>query len=145
MLSLFKKKSEELANKYSGRVDVLEGIVAAKVLTAAAEGGIDKDEELTMRKLCYNSKLLSSFDRFRIDKTIDSFCDKIETGGRAVKREMLKEIEEAVTKDPSLGEVILLGALDIAEAGDGTIGDKEAKILDDISAVCGVKSWRDMI
>jgi tellurite resistance protein len=136
-------------NKISGKTDKMEAFVAADVLVAASEGGVSKDEYNEMYSKLTSSKVLAGFAPNDIKTTLDRMIKRIESGGRGAKRELMSEIREAMENDNEISEALMLDAMDIADdsdARDGSgIGEKEAKILDEIGDVVGQKNWRDWI
>lgn len=130
-----KAKLDEKANRLQGRTDLLEAVCAAAALVAAADGDIsDVEIDATVKAVKANTILSGSFAPSEIDKAINKALTVAE-GGRVGQRQLRKEIED-VAGDADDGEIVILTALDIAEA-DGNIDDDEMKALGNIAGVCG--------
>ena len=131
----FGKKAGEAISKFAGKTDFLEAVCAASALVASADGSIDDKEILATKKAITSNKALSGgFETRVIEKCIETMLDRA-GGGRVGRSGLWKEVDEGIAKE--YGEAILLSALDVAE-GDGDIGEKEQKVLEEIAKRAGV-------
>lgn len=96
--------------------DALEGIVCG-ALYLAADGGIDNKEADQLNVSLANCKPLAAFSGSDISPVVAKFRTMVEEGPRMAARQFKIEIEEAINKDPALGEVIVSIALDVADQG----------------------------
>lgn len=133
IFKFLKKNTAEIADKISGRTDLLEAAVAASMLVAAS-GGISDGEIAKLAKVIKGSKVLAGFSPAQIDKTINLMAERAENG-RVGKAELRKELTEL--KDPEDGEIVMDFALDVAES-DGNIDDAEMVILRSVAEILGV-------
>ena len=137
MFKGLKSKLGGSAKRLSGRTDLLEAICAASALVAAADGSVDDSEiDAAIKSVTSNESLNTAFSNTEITGCIEKMLDRA-AGGRVGRRALMKEIED-VQASADEGEIVLLTALDIADA-DGEIDDKERKVLDDIASVFGLK------
>jgi tellurite resistance protein TerB len=137
MFKGLKAKLGGSAKRISGRTDLLEAICAASALVAAADGDVaDSEIDAAIKSVTSNEALSTAFSNTEITGCIEKMLDRA-NGGRVGRRALMKEIED-VTASPEEGEIVLLTALDIADA-DGTIDDDERKVLDNIATVFGLK------
>lgn len=106
-------------------------------LVASADGNVEDSEiDATIKSVTSNETLSTAFTNTEITGCIEKMLDRA-NGGRVGRRALMKEIED-VTASAEEGEIVLLTALDIADA-DGTIDDDERRVLDQIAAVFGLK------
>lgn len=137
---MFKGLKEKLtggAKRLSGRTDLLEAVCAGAALVAAADGNIDDSEiEATAKAVMANETLNTAFDARAIEGCIARMIDRA-NGGRVGKVGLYKEIED-VAGNRDDGEIVLLTAMDIADA-DGNMDADERAVLDKIAAKVGLK------
>ena len=119
-------------NKFSGRKDFLEGVLAATALIAVADGEIE-DEEIatTIKTVLANPELSGAFPSREIEITADAMLKRAQAG-RSGRLGLWKEIEE-VAGDPEMAETIYVTALDVSES-DGQIEPEEQAVLDKLAA-----------
>ncbi|WP_299933698.1 TerB family tellurite resistance protein [uncultured Pelagimonas sp.] len=130
-----KKALEEKSNRLQGRTDLLEAVCAAAALVANADNDIsDAEVDATVKAVKANTALAGAFSPSDIDKNINTALTTA-GGGRVGQRQLMKEIED-ISGDADDGEIIILTALDIAEA-DGDICDDEMKVLKKIGDAVG--------
>ena len=136
---MFAKMKEKLAGgakRMQGRTDLLEAVCAACALVAAADGSVDDSElEATVKSVTANENLRTAFKPNEIEACIDKMLQRA-NGGRVGRMNLMKELDEIPHGD---GEMVLLSALDVAEA-DGNIDDNEMAVIDKIAAVYGLKA-----
>jgi len=136
---MFAKMAEKLAGgakRMQGRTDLLEAVCASAALVAAADGDIDDSEiEAALKAVKANENLRLAFKETEIGICMDKMLDRA-NGGRVGRMNLMKEIGEIPEAD---GEMVLLAALDIAEA-DGDIDDDEMKVIAKIAGVFGLKA-----
>lgn len=127
----FVKSAKQVQNQ-----NVMEAIIAASVLIAAADGEIEKKEIDTLDKLLQNNDLLSAFKPAEIRKIIDRYSGILEAGFRVGKLKMLKEIGD-ISDNADQSEEVFVTALTIAE-DDGEIKPAELVILREIGRTLGI-------
>lgn len=139
MLKMFKDALGSKAQKFSGKTDFLEAVCAASALVAAADGDISDDElKSAMSAVKANAILSAGFDVRTIETTMDKMCSR--AVGRVGKAGLKQEIREAASRDPDMGETVLLVALDVADSGG--ISDAETKVLTEIAQEVGLDLQR---
>lgn len=116
--------------------NVMEAVVAASLLIAAADGEIEKKETDSLTQLLSNNDLLSAFKPTEITKTVTRYTGILEAGFRVGKVKMLREIAD-IADNPEHAEEVFVTALTIAES-DGEIEPAELKILKEIGQTLGV-------
>lgn len=137
LLNMFKGKTKDAVNQFSGNKDFLEGLCAICALTAAAEGGIDDAEyDKTMVVIRANSAISAAFSSTEIESVFGKMAPKTNT--RSGKSELKNEIREVLARDKTgaMGQAMMLAALDVAD--EGGISDAETSVLKDLANLCGV-------
>lgn len=136
---MFKGLKEKLsggAKRMSGRTDLLEATTAAAALVAAADGSIDDSEiDATAKAVTANETLNTAFSAREIEGSIQRMLDRA-NGGRVGRMGLYKEIEDVAGK-PEEAEIVLLTAMDIADA-DGEMDPQEKAVLDKIASKLGL-------
>ena len=136
---MFAKMKEKLAGgakRMQGRTDLLEAVCASAALVAAADGSIDDSElEATVAAVKANENLRVAFKENEIEACIDKMLQRA-GGGRVGRMNLMKELDDIPQED---GEMVLLTALDIAEA-DGNIDDEEMAVIEKIGKKFGLKA-----
>jgi tellurite resistance protein TerB len=122
--------------KSVAKQNVLEAIVAASVLVAAADGEIEKKETEKLEKMLANNDSLSSFTKTEIQRLVAKYSGTVETDFRMGKIKMMKEIED-ISENPSDAEEVFVTAISIAES-DGEIEPKELVVLTEIGRRLGL-------
>lgn len=137
---MFKGLKDKLtggAKRLSGRTDLLEAVCAAAALVAGADGSIDDSEvEATIKAVSSNETLNTAFGANEINGCIERMLDRA-NGGRVGKIGLYKEIDD-IAGDAGDGEIVLLTAMDIADA-DGTVDPAETAVLEKIASKVGLK------
>ena len=136
---MFAKMEEKLAGgakRMQGRTDLLEAVCASAALVAAADGDVaDEELEATVSAVKANENLRVAFKENEIEACIDKMLSRA-AGGRVGRMNLMKELDDIPQED---GEMVLLTALDIAEA-DGNIDDDEKAVIDKIAKKFGLKA-----
>ena len=125
------KSSKKVKNK-----NVMEAIIAASLLVAAADGDISKQEILILNDLLANNDLLSAFKPQDIKNTVDRYSKLLVAGFRVGKVKMLREIAD-IADNAEQAEEVFVTAITIAEA-DGTIEKSEMDVLKEIGTKLGL-------
>ena len=118
MLGKLFNRAKKVQNK-----NVMEAIVAGALLTAAADGTIERSETDKLTKLLQANDLLDAFRGREITKTITKYESILEADFGIGKKKMLDEIADIADNDDHAQEV-LLTMLAIAKA-DGEIEPEE--------------------
>lgn len=122
--------------KSVAKLNVLEAIVAASVLVAAADGEIEKKETEKLEKMLVNNDSLSSFSKTEVQRLVGKYSATVETDFRMGRIKMLKEIED-IAENPGDAEEVFVTAISIAES-DGEIEPKEFAVLVEIGRRLGL-------
>lgn len=131
MFGKFIKSAKKVQNQ-----NVLEAIVAASLLIAAADGDIEKKETDKLDKLLCNNDLLSAFKPAEIRKLIQRYSGILEADFGVGRLKLLKEIGD-ISDNLDHSEEVFVTALAIANA-DGEIEPAELKILKEIGNTLGI-------
>lgn len=110
--------------------NVMEAIVAGALLTAAADGTIERAELDKMSKLLQANDLLDAFPTREITKTITKYETILEADFGIGKKKMLDEIRDVADNDDHAEEV-LLTMLAIAKS-DGEIEPEELTVMQEV-------------
>lgn len=135
--NLFKGRAAEVANKFSGNTDFLEGLCAGAALSAGAEGGIDDAEyDAALEQVRSNKLVAGAFDLRAVETTFGKMAPK--TRSRSGRNELKNEIREVIARDRTgeMGEAIVLVMLDVADVGG--ISAEEEKVMREVADICGV-------
>lgn len=122
MLGNIFNKAKKVQNK-----NVMEAIVAGALLTAAADGTIERSETDKLTKLLQANDLLEAFRGREITKTITKYENILEADFGIGKKKMLDEIADIADNDDHAQEV-LLTMLAIAKA-DGEVEPEEHAVI----------------
>lgn len=117
------------ARKVQNR-NVMEAIVAGALLTAAADGTIERSETEKLTKLLQANDLLEAFRGRELAKTIARFENILEADFGVGKKKMLDEIADIADND-DYAEEVLLTMLAISKA-DGEIEPEEKAVILDV-------------
>lgn len=115
-------KAKKVQNK-----NVMEAIVAGALLTAAADGTIERAETDKLSKLLNANDLLEAFRGREIAKTIAKYENILDADFGIGKKKMLDEIADIADNDDHAQEV-LLTMLAISKA-DGEMEDEEKTVI----------------
>lgn len=107
--------------------NVMEAIVAGALLTAAADGTIERAETDKLSKLLQANDLLDAFRGREITKTIAKYENILEADFGIGKKKMLDEIADIAENDDHAQEV-LLTMLAIAKS-DGEVEPEEHAVI----------------
>lgn len=137
MLGFLKEKLNGGAKRMSGKMDLLEAACAACALVGAADGNLDDDEAATaLERLTGHETLSKAFTTSQIEAAFDKQVKRIRQGISG-KLALKREVEEARSKSATDElEMIFCIAVDVA-AADGSVGDKEMKVLREIGVSMG--------
>lgn len=116
--------------------NVLEAIVAASLLVAAADGEIEDEETKTLNELLVNNDLLKAFKPVEITQIVDRYTGMLKAGFRVGEVKLLREIAD-IAENANHAEEVFVTALTIAEA-DGEIDPKELVVLKKIGRTLGI-------
>lgn len=128
MLGKLFNKAKTVQNK-----NVMEAIIAGAMLTAAADGTIEKTEMEKLNKLLQANDLLEPFRGREITKTIQKFENILDADFGIGKKKMLDEIADIADNDDHAEEV-LLTMLAIAKA-DGDLEEEEKAVALEVCKV----------
>jgi tellurite resistance protein TerB len=137
---LLGNKAKDAVQKFSGNTDFLEALCAGCALTAAADGDVgkgtidDAEYDQTLKVIQSNSAISAGFSPRDIEACFSRLAPK--TASRMGKAELKREIEEAVKRDQSMGEAIVLACLDVADTGG--ISSPEEEVMKTIAQICQV-------
>lgn len=142
MLGRLKDKLTGASKRLSGKTDLLEGIAAACVLVAAADGTIDDGEVDTMLKaLCAHEQISAAFGQSQIEAVVDKMLARAKQG-RAGRLGLLREVEDVKAKSSQDdAEMLLMIAIDVADAAGG-IEAAERRVIMDIGSRLGLSAAR---
>lgn len=110
--------------------NVMEAIVAGALLTAAADGTIERSETDKLSKLLQANDLLDAFRGREITKTIAKYENILEADFGIGKKKMLDEISDIADNDDHAQEV-LLTMLAIAKS-DGEVEPEELTVMQEV-------------
>ena len=117
--------------------DILEAIIAASLIVAAADGEIERKEIEKLEKLLINNDSLSSFKPAEIRKIVDRYSGILEADFRVGKLRLMKELND-ISDNADQCEEVFVNALAIAESGTGKVDDEEAVVLKEIGKALGI-------
>lgn len=107
---------DAVANRLSGKTDVLEAVCAGAALVAFADGNCTDDEvATTLTAIKSNPTLNTAFSQSVIESTMDKMFDRAK-GGRAARAGLYKEIDDISSK-PEDAEMVMYTVLDVADNG----------------------------
>lgn len=142
MFGALKDKFKGGTARLNGKMDLLEGICAACVMTGAASGDFSDDEAATALDRLLNHEVLSkAFSPTQIETAFDKQAKRAKSGmsGRLALR---REIEDVKAKSSAEDcEMLLVIAIDVA-ATDGDIDTKELAVLRTIGQTVGLSADR---
>jgi|GEM_PF-4207737 len=142
---MFGKLKEKLtggANRLRGHTDLLEGICAAGVMVAAADGGVSDDEGgILLDRLLNHDTLSQAFSATQIELAFEKQLKRARQGmtGRLALRREVEEVRAKATEEDR--ELLLMIAIDVASA-DGEIEGKELTALKTVGQAIGLDPQR---
>lgn len=115
--------------------DLMQGIVGAALLVAAADGEIEASE---VAKLEATIRALPALGHFgsEISQTVQRFTDQLNAGFLLGKTQIIREIRDCKHSTQEAEDVFVV-ALTIAQA-DGEIDEKEQQVLIQIARELGL-------
>jgi tellurite resistance protein len=131
----FFSKAFKSAKKVQNQ-DLMEAIVAACMLIAAADGSIDKPERDKTDRLLTSNENLEAFKAPEIRKVMQKYENILNADFDVGQMKLMKEIND-IADNAEQAEEVFLNALAIAKA-DGEIGDKEKVVLIKIARNLGI-------
>ena len=117
--------------------DVMEAMVAAAVLAAAAEGDIDDDEVKVALGILEAHPALEAFGT-EPTELFEKYCKMVETSKRTAKHTLMKEITD-MKGDKENGIRVLLMAIEVADS-DNDIDADEKKVINAIAKELGLNA-----
>jgi tellurite resistance protein len=142
MFGALKDKFKGGTARLNGKMDLLEGICAACVMTGSASGDFSDDEAATALDRLLNHEVLSkAFSGTQIETAFDKQAKRAKSGmsGRLALR---REVEDVKAKSSAEDcEMLLVIAIDVA-ATDGDIDAKELAVLRTIGQTVGLSADR---
>jgi tellurite resistance protein TerB len=124
--SKFTKSAKKVQNK-----DMLQAIVGAALMIAAADGEIEPNETTKLEEIMAAHDALSAFKRSEISAILQDYTKKLKANFALGKTQLMREISDIADKSDQAEEVLLI-AVAIAEA-DGEIEDNEKKVIGEIA------------
>jgi len=138
MFGALKDKLTGGTARLNGKMDLLEGICAACVMTGSASGDFSDDEAATALDRLLNHETLSkAFSGTQIETAFDKQAKRAKSGmsGRLALR---REVEDVKAKSSAEDcEMLLVIAIDVANT-DGDIDTKEMAALRSIGQIVGL-------
>lgn len=116
--------------------NLLEAICAGAVLVMAADGEIEKSEQIALEQIIRANDSVSHFGA-EIQTTIQKFTDMVNAGGTTAKIKIMREIGD-IKNVPLEAEEAFAVMVDIALA-DGQIEDAEYKVLENVARTLGLR------
>jgi tellurite resistance protein len=138
MFGALKDKLTGGTARLNGKMDLLEGICAACVMTGAASGDFSDDEAATALDRLLNHETLSkAFSGTQIETAFDKQAKRAKSGmsGRLALRREVEDVKAKSSADDC--EMLLVIAIDVA-ATDGDIDAKEMAVLRTIGQIVGL-------
>jgi len=115
---------------------LMEAIVGACILVAAADGEISKSELEKIDQLIRSNKNLEHFGA-EITVTLGRFTEQLNAGFRVGRMNIMREIGD-IKDNPLDAEEVFVNMLTIAEA-DGEIEAGELKVLGEVGRLLGLR------
>lgn len=116
--------------------DLMQAVVGACLLVAAADGEISKKESEQIDKQLRANKNLEHFGS-EITAQVNLYTEQLEAGFRLGRMNILREIKE-IANNPLDAEDVFTNALVVAEGEDG-VSDGEKKVLVEIGNILGLR------
>lgn len=134
----FKKKlfgAKVAAKKLENR-DLMQAVVGACLLVAAADGSISKEEAAQIDKQLRANKNLEHFGS-EITAQTNLYTEQLEASFRIGRMNILREIKD-VASNPLDAEEVFVNAIAVAEA-EGGLDEGELKVLGEIGNILGLR------
>ena len=118
---------------------LIEGIMAAGALIAAADEKVKIDETLSLEGLLNAPELLKRYDLDEALQIYVSYLDRLSSDFERGKEEALEAV--SLCKDDIEGPVLILrGGLAVAQA-DNELSDREVDMIEEICHAMGVEGF----
>lgn len=134
----FKKKffGAKVAAKKMENRDLMQAVVGACLLIAAADGEISKAEAGQIDKQLRANKNLEHFGA-EITAQTNLYTEQLEASFRIGRMNILREIKD-IASNPLDAEEVFVNTIAVAE-GEGGLDDGEIKVLAEIGNVLGLR------
>lgn len=126
-----KKSAKKIENR-----DLMQAVVGACLLVAAANGEISKEEVTQIDKQLRANKNLEHFGN-EITAQTNLYTEQLEASFRIGRMNILREIKE-IANNPLDAEEVFVNALAVAES-EGGLDDAEIKVLSEIGNLLGLR------
>ena len=113
-----------------------EATMAVCALVAAADGNIDANERRKTASFIISNDTLKVFDVSQLQKSFNSYCDKLNTDFDFGKIDLLQVISK-LKKSPAQARAAVQVAIIIGNA-DGIFDDDEKKVVTEICHSLGI-------
>lgn len=123
------------AKKLENR-DLMQAVVGACLLVAAADGEISKTEAAQVEKQLRANKNLEHFGA-EITSQTNLYVEQLEASFRIGRMNIMREIKD-VANNPLDAEEVFVNALAVAEA-EGGLDEGELKVLAEIGNLLGLR------
>ncbi|MDH1236554.1 tellurite resistance TerB family protein [Stutzerimonas stutzeri] len=123
------------AKKLENR-DLMQAVVGACLLVAAADGSISKEEAGQIDKQLRANKNLEHFGS-EITAQTNLYTEQLEASFRIGRMNILREIKD-IASNPLDAEEVFVNAIAVAEA-EGGLDDGELKVLSEIGTLLGLR------
>lgn len=123
------------AKKLENR-DLMQAVVGACLLIAAADGSISKDEAAQIDKQLRANKNLEHFGS-EITAQTNLYTEQLEASFRIGRMNILREIKD-IAGNPMDAEEVFVNALAVAES-EGGLDEGEVRVLTEIGNLLGLR------
>lgn len=131
MFGKFIKSAKKVQNE-----NLMQAIVAGAMLTAAADGTIEKSERDKLDKLLTSNPQLEAFKPAEIRKVMQRYENMLDADFMVGKQKMMKEIAD-ISDNSDHCEEVFLNMLAISKA-DGEIEDAELTVIREVARYLGI-------
>jgi tellurite resistance protein TerB len=139
MFGMFKKKAKLVSRQVTNfeKRDLMQAAVGIALLVGWADGDLSVSEGDKIQKVLANNPALKGFGG-EVTETFNNYNTMLKDAGFLIgKSQIMREIEDVKGDNREAEDVFLVG-LTIALA-DGTIDDKELKVLTDVGMMLGLR------
>lgn len=143
---MFGKLKEMIGNgatRLSGKTDLLEGIAAAGILVAAADGEMESEEIAVLIETLQNHETLSkAFTPSQIEQVVQKMINRASPNaagkiGMVGKLALEKEVKEIKAKSTHDDIELMLAVLVDVSASDGDVEPQEKIVINKIATSLG--------
>lgn len=143
---MFGKLKEMIGNgatRLSGKTDLLEGIAAAGILVAAADGEMESEEIAVLIETLQNHETLSkAFTPSQIEQVVQKMINRASPNaagkiGMVGKLALEKEVKEIKAKSTHDDIELMLAVLVDVSASDGDVEPQEKVVINKIATSLG--------